>query len=403
MPVYAYKAIDGDAAPIDGVFTADTARGARDALRSRGLTIESLREVRQQPTRRRAWVDRLSASRRAEVVTGFSRQLAALTAVGVGLTDAVATVTRQHKGRFEAVLKDVVERVTGGQSLADALAAHPAWFDAVFVAVVRVGQAGGELDVCLARLAEFRSGDARLRRRLTNALAYPMFVAALSVAVVMFLTAFVVPKLATVLAAAGQALPLSTRTLLTAGTLLQTWWPAVLVGGLAAGLAGRAAVRTDRGELLWHRLLFKLPVVGVLMQKSAVARFASLLTTLLESGVPFLDALAVVKQTVGNRLVRDAVTQAQTAIAAGSDIAGPLSRSGAFDPVVVQMLATGEQSGQMEQMLGQVASTYADEVQLAATRAVTVLEPVLIMIMATVVGAVLYAVLLPILRMGNIL
>jgi type II secretory pathway component PulF len=154
--------------------------------------------------------------------------------------------------------------------------------------------------------------------------------------------------------------------------------------------------------LLWHQVLFRLPAVGPLIRKNAVARFASLLATLLESGVVFLESLAVVRRTVGNRLVRDAVAQAESTIAAGSDIAGPLSRSGVFDPVVAQMLAVGEESGQMESMLRQVAETYAEEVQIAATRAVAILEPVLIIAMAGVVGAVLYAVLLPILRMGNI-
>ena len=174
-------------------------------------------------------------------------------------------------------------------------------------------------------------------------------------------------------------------------------------GSVLAGVGVRAVTKTDRGEYHWHRLLFRLPVVGSLVRKSAVARFASLLSTLLESGVTFLEALAVVRLTVTNRLIRDSVARAATAIEAGSDIAGPLAEGGAFDPVVVQMLATGEQSGQMEAMLGEVAATYAEEVQVAATRAVTILEPVLIMAMALVVGAVLYSVLLPILKMGDIL
>jgi len=403
MAVFAYKVLNTGNGMVSGLLNADTPRQARDLLRERGLSIQSIRQVAKRSKQRRAWLDGFFSSRRENLVTGFARQLAALTSVGVRLTDAINTIAKQHRGRFEALLRDVWERVNGGSSLAEALAEHPTYFDPVFVSVVRVGQTAGDLDKCLAKLAEFRSRDARLRQRIANALAYPAFVACLSIAVVMFLTAFVVPKIAAVLESAGQTLPASTRVLLGAGRFLQTWWPAVLVVGLAGLFALRLLIRTNRGELLWHRLLFRLPVVGTLVRKNAVARFASLLATLLESGVMFLDSLAVVRRTVPNRLVRDAVAEAEESIAAGSDIAGPLSRRGTFDPVVVQMLAVGEESGQMESMLRQVAETYAEEVQIAAARMVSILEPLLIIAMASVVGVVLYSVLLPILRMGNIL
>jgi len=226
VAVFAYRAVTTSSKAVSGLLNADTPRQARDLLRESGHTIRSIQQIAAKSKRRIRWLDGLLAHRRQELVTGFARQLAALVAVGVRLTDAIQTISRQHRGRFQAVLRDAWERINGGASLAEALIEHPTYFDPVFVSVVRVGQTAGDLDECLAKLADFRTRDARLRQRITNALAYPVFVGCLSIAVVMFLTAFVVPKIATVLEASGQKLPTSTRLMLSAGTFLQTWWPA---------------------------------------------------------------------------------------------------------------------------------------------------------------------------------
>jgi general secretion pathway protein F len=302
------------------------------------------------------------------------------------------------------VLRDVREKVTQGASLADALAFHPAYFGELFVNMVKAGQAAGTLDVVLKRLADYMQKQNRMRARVKAALAYPVVMLFIGTLVVIGLMTFVVPRILAVIKAAGKGqatLPLPTQILIGASRLVADWWWAFLLVLFLVWLTYRGALRSEGFRYQRDRFLLRVPVVGDLLKKQAVSRFAVTLATLLRSGVPALHALTIVKNVVDNQVLARVVGEVHDRILEGADIAGPLKKSGIFPPVVGYMISIGEQSGQLEEMLERIAESYDEELDVATTKFTSILEPILIVFMAVVVGFIVLAVLLPIMDIGT--
>jgi type II secretory pathway component PulF len=401
MAVFAYKALDLQERQLSGTLAADTAALARQMLRARGLAVAGIAEVRPDagslPTRL-GLAGLFRAAHRDEATVELWRNLAVLLQAGVPLAEALEVCLRQQSGGIQVVLRQVLEAVQSGQTLADALARHSRWFDALTLAVVQVGQRSGALATVLGELADYQGRRRAVVNRLSTALLYPAILCAVGTAVVIFLMGHVIPQLLEVLTAAGRELPVPTRMLKALSDGLVRTWP--LLAGTAVMLAIALAVvrRTERGRRVWERAALGVPILGDLLRKAWIARISLMLATLLRSDVRFTEALRTVRQGLPHRLYADQLAALERAIEAGAGLAAPLRQSRLMPPLVVHLLAVGQESGELPHMLDQLRSTYEQKVQLALARFLAVLEPALILILAVVIGFVVYATLLPILE-----
>jgi len=324
---------------------------------------------------------------------------------GIPLAQSLsALIDQAEHPDLEAVLRDVREKVTQGTSLADALAFHPAYFNELFVNMVKAGQAAGTLDVVLKRLADYLQKQNRTRARVKAALAYPVVMIIIGTLVVIGLMTFVVPRILAVVKSAGKGhavLPLPTQILIGSSNFIRDWWWAAIVVGFGFWFLYRGALRSEGFRYRRDRFMLSIPVVGDLLRKTAVARFSITLSTLLKSGVPALYALTIVQNVVDNQVLARVIREIHDRILEGADISGPMKRSKVFPPVVGYMISIGEQTGQLDEMLERVAEAYDEEMDVTTTKLTSIMEPILIVAMALVVGFIVLAVLLPIMDIGS--
>lgn len=417
MSVFAYKGwvVEGGGSR-KGTIAADTPRAARDALRARGLKVQRIVAVkggggsgdapggvRIGATWARVW-RRLTASGRGARVAMFLGELATLLGVGVPLLEALdGFARRRRRGGLGEGLLVLRDRVAAGSSLADAMREQPGLFDGLCVSMVDVGERSGKLDEVLAQLAAFKRRGERLRGGLATALIYPAIVLTAGVAVTLFLMTFVVPRLLESLLEAGQSLPWMTRVVKAVSDALLGYGWALGLGVVAAALLVAWLMRRPGFRGGWHRLQLRLPIVGELMRKQAMVRIAVTLATLTRSGMPFTEALRVVRQTTPNLVIRDALASCEDAVGAGRDIAPSLEATGVFPHAMIQVFAVGQASGRLDEMLERIAADYDEQVDTLTQRLVAVLEPVLILLLAVFVGVIVLAVILPYMEAGNVM
>jgi len=401
MPVFTYEAVAGDGRKVRGLLRADTARLARDELRERGLSVADLTIFTGRSGALTAWLRSFRRARRFDQVTSFTSHLSVLLSVGVRLVDALRTLAEQHKP-IEKIIRSLEEDVSGGKRLSEALGGFPSAFDEVYVSVARVAEASGTLAETLGRLARFRETVSARRQKVGSALMYPLILVLVGIGVVAFLTSYVLPKIIGVLEASGRPLPPVTAVLMRVAEFVgQTWW-ALILGALCVVLLFQWAVRRPGGRRIWHGFLMRVPVAGDLFRKQSIARFAGLLKTLLASGVTLPDSLQVLTRTVDNQVLSEEIERLRVGLVEGSTVSALIKGSRCFDPVVVRMLGVGEETGELEGLLENLASAYERDVERATTRFVTVLEPALIVTLAGAIGFILYAVLMPILEASRI-
>ncbi len=405
MPIYEYKALNPKGGGVTGILDADSAKDARIALRAKKLHVTEIRrleDVGGEAKRRR--LPRIFRRVPREAIALLTRQLSTMLKAGIPLAQSLnALVEQAASADLEAVLRDVREKVTQGTSLAEALAFHPLYFSELYVNMVRAGEASGNLDIVLARLADYSQQQNRLRARVQAALAYPMVMLSFGILVVFVLTTFVVPRILDVLRTAKRdaVLPLPTRILTTVSEFLQGYWWLVILLAVAAWIIFKLLLREERYRLAWDRMVLGIPLIGDLLKKQAVSRFAVTLSTLLKSGIPALQALAIVKNILENRVLKRVISDVHDRILEGADIATPLKRSGIFPPVVGYMVSIGEQSGQLEEILDRISESYDEEIELTVQKVTSMIEPILIIFLALGVGFVVVSILLPILEIGQ--
>ncbi len=418
MPVYNYKALKDDGAPEQGVIDADSPKDARLKLRNRKLFVTDLDTVGGGPATGTtgttgtaggapgsSFFERLTRRRKLQDLALVTRQLATLLASGVPLMGGLSAIIEQAEDRrMKMVLLDIREKVAQGATFSDALGLHGWMFNELFVNMVRAGEAAGTLDKVLFRLADYLQEQHRLRARIVAALTYPAVMVLIGAVVIGILMGYVVPKILEVIQRQGKgaALPLPTEILILVSDAVKGYWWLMLLAVVGAWIAYRSAVATAAGRLWADTMKLKLPVFGNLLRKSAISRFATTFATLLESGLPVLDSLNVVKRVVDNALLADTIDQVRAKIIEGADIATPLKASKVFPPVVGYMIAVGEESGRLEDLLKRLAESYDEEVEIAAQKMTALLEPLLIVFMAVIVGFIVLAILLPILQVSNI-
>ncbi len=422
MPIYEYKAYVAGGGTKAGVIDADTPRDARQRLRRDNVLVSDIREMRGgrgtrkgkigEKPERRSFVDSIQrlrstsrgpSGRNLEIVGGITRQLGTLLSAGIPLTEALNAIVEQAETRrIETMFRRIRERITQGASLGDALADHPHMFSEMYVNMVKAGEATGRVDQVLNRLADFLQRSRALQRKIISALTYPIMMILLGIVVVSILMTVVVPKITAMLEDTGQELPVPTQILMSTSDLFSNyWWAGCLVIAAISAIVERF-YKSDRGNLVIDRFLLRMPLLGDLLRKASVARFARTLATLLESGVTAIQSLEITQKVVGNRVIADATGNIRIRILEGTDIATPLKASGAFPSVVGYMVSVGEKSGELEQMLDRIASAYDEEIEVVTERFTTVLEPIMIICLATVVGFIVYSIVLPILQVGAI-
>ncbi len=335
-------------------------------------------------------------------VVVFTRQFATMINAGLPLVQALDILSKQTENKILAdVTREVVFDVESGNTLADALANHPRTFAELFVNMVAAGEAGGILDTILLRLSTFLEKNDAIIRKVKGAMIYPAVIFSVAGVAIVVLLLFVIPVFQQMFASVDMLLPLPTRIVIAMSDILQGWWWAI--GGGIAGLvfALKAWYRTPTGHLMLDKLLLNLPVLGDMLRKSAVSRFTRTLGTLISSGVSILDGLEITAKTAGNRVIHDAVMDSRGSIAGGDTISGPLAKSQVFPPMVTSMIAVGEATGGLDEMLTKIADFYDDEVDTAVGALLSVMEPIMIVVLGTIVGGMIVAMYLPIFDMMN--
>jgi general secretion pathway protein F len=423
MPVFSYKGFDTRGRAVNGVKDADNLRTLRMNLKREGVLITEAKEaslraaaagqaVGQAATigiigmfnpmaAARYWKERESAD--SATVAVITRQMGTLMKAGVPLADSLAALVDQvERPGMKRVLADVKTQVNEGSSLADAMARHTKVFQELYVHMIRAGEESGNLDAVLFRLADFLEAQNKLRSKIISALFYPIAMTVIGAGIMTILMVSVVPKVTGIFADTGKALPWNTELLIGISDLIGSWKGLVLLVGIIVGVQFfRRWKKTAVGRSVVDRVILKLWIVGPLARQIAITRFAKTLATMLSSGVPLLRALEIVKQILGNTVLQKVIEDARASIQEGESIAAPLKRSGEFPPIVTHMIAVGERSGQLEQMLEEVAHAYDLEVDMKMSRLTTLLEPLMILLMGGSVGFVVFSILMPIMEMNE--
>lgn len=401
MAVFNYKAQDADASIVRGTLVADTPRQVRDQLRAKGLTVQEVRPTTRGGTAAELTHPPLLGLRHRTRVAVFIRELATLLGVGIPLVEALQTLARQQRGRLRIVVLSLQDRVAEGMSLADAMRGQRDVFDQLAVSIVEAGESAGTLDVVLERLADFQERAVALRGRIGTSLLYPAIVLCVAVGVSVLLMTFVVPKLLGALVETDQPIPLVTRIVKAISDALLAWGWLMLLGAVVAAVAAVAMLRHPNGRRWWHRMQLRVPLLGEALRKQAIVRIALVISTLMRSGVVFVKALRIARDTTTNTVLRDALDRCEQAVTGGTDIAAALEQTGAFPPTVVQIFSVGQHSGRLEDMLDRLATDYDRQVGTLTARLTAVLEPLMILLLVILVGIIAFATILPMLRAAD--
>lgn len=322
---------------------------------------------------------------------------------GIPLLEAIDTIAQQSKGAFQTAMLSIRDRVAAGSSLAESLSSRPDLFDAASVHMVEVGENAGTLDTVLDQLAEFKRKQIGFRDSVTTALVYPAFLICFGTVAALFLMTSVLPPLLENLRETVDVLPWPTRVAQAISQLLLSYGWVMLIGFVVVVIAGSIFFRTDRGKERWHRALLRLPIIGPMVMKQGVSRIAMIIGTLSRSGVELTRAVELAEKSTTNRVFRKALHQAGERISAGEEVADALQQSHAFPPLAVRVFSVGQESGKLDEMLFRLADDYDAQVATASSRFTSLLEPILILVLAVMVGFLLLATILPILEAGNVM
>jgi type IV pilus assembly protein PilC len=388
-----------------------TARTAAGELRTATVEAATAQDVVAQLRRQRMTVVKVDENAKPKKIKGsikmrdiviFTRQFSTMINAGLPLVQALDILAKQTENKvLAAATRDIVFDVESGHTVADALSKHPKAFSELYVNMVAAGEAGGILDTILMRLATFMEKNDALVRKVKGAMIYPAVIMSVAVIAIAVLLIFVIPVFESMFAGVGMALPFPTRVVIGASDFLRGYWWAVAVS-LAAGVwLLRRYYATSGGKLNIDRMLLRFPVLGDVLRKSAVSRFTRTLGTLISSGVSILDGLEITAKTAGNRVIQDAIMQSRASIAGGDTIAAPLQKSAVFPPMVISMIAVGEQTGGLDEMLSKIADFYDEEVDAAVGGLLSLLEPIMIVFLGVIVGGMVVAMYLPIFDMIN--
>ncbi len=394
MAKWQYTAKTAAGKEVSGQFEAANRQEAEGLLRKKRVRAQTLKKV--------GGGFRLGKGVPLKALARFTRQFSAMTSAGLPLIQCLDILQEQSDNQN---LKSAVQRVAGdiqgGATLADALSKHKHIFSDLYCQMIAAGEAGGILDTILLRLAEYQEKAEALRRKIKGAMTYPIIVAIVAVAAVTILMVFVVPIFASMFSESGARLPLPTRIVMGISSFMKHWFLGIAAGIGLGFFAFFRYYKTDNGKLRLDKLLLKTPVFGDLERKSCISRFTRTLGTLLNSGVSIIDALQVTGKTAGNRVLELGIYKTLESITGGQTIADPLKATGVFPPMVIQMIAVGEKTGGLSDMLVKISGFYDDEVDAAVENLTSLLEPLVIVVLGSIIGGVLIAMYLPMFELAG--
>lgn len=409
MPVYAYKGLNTEGREVKGLLDADSPRTLRSSLKKQGIRIVEHREDNDGTVKRKGmsaqtevdfkkYFERISVGELALV----TRQMATLLKSGITLINTLTAIVDQVENeKMKRIFSEVKTAVNEGSSLADAIGQYPETFGQLYISMVRAGEASGALDEVLMRLADFTEAQARLKSQITSAMLYPAIMVGVGSIIMIILFVVVIPRITKIFDQVKADLPPQTKLIIFMADMIKGYWfilfPSVI---LTAYLFNRWR-QSKEGRPKWDVFTLRAPIFGPIVRLVAIARFSRTLATLLRSGVPVLQALDITKDVLNNTRLAEVVAEAREAIREGESIAAPLKKSKEFPPIVVHMVATGEQSGQLEEMLEHVADNYDFQVDQRVDKLTTLIEPIMIVGMGVAVAFIVFSILLPILQLSQ--
>lgn len=390
MPVFEYRGKTVTGSPVEGELKAKDRGELERILRRNRILVDKIgRKPSQINIKIGTGIKKVHISR-------FTRQFATMIGAGLPMVQCLEILAKQMESiEFRKIIAEIQEAVSAGSTLSEAMSKHKKIFDDLYVNMVEAGEMGGALDTILVRLANYREKADALVRKVKGAMVYPAVVSIVATGVTIAMLTFIVPVFAKMFESLGAELPGPTQVILNISNMLQAHFLKGLGLVVAFFIALKVVLKTDKGRLYFDRLKLKLPIFGNLVRKSAVARFTRTLSTLIQSGVSILDALEITAKTAGNRVVHDAIKRSVLSIAEGETITSPLKESGVFPPMVIQMIAVGEKTGGLDEMLSKIADFYDEEVDAAVAALTSIIEPVIIVFMGVVIGGILIAMYLP--------
>lgn len=417
MARFRYIAMDGNGAEVEGVIEAGSQNQAVSSIRAQGLFPTRVSEVGARaskspgagaPARKAARAAgpakafKMPAFLKARVkpkqLMVFTRQLATLIEAGLPLLRGLRILLKQEKSpALREALTGMGEAVESGGTFSEALGQFPNTFDNLYINMVKAGEAGGVLDSVLVRLAEFMEKAERIKGKIKSAMTYPIVVLVAALGILTFLMVFIIPKFAAIFTdlLGGKALPPLTQFVIGISDAVANQWYLMLGGAFGFTFLFKALKKTERGALLSDRIVLRLPMFGALFRKTAVARFSRTLGTLMQSGVPILQALTIVRDTSGNRMIANAIQHIHDSVKEGESVAMPMEASGVFPGMVVSMVDVGEETGALPEMLVRVANGYDEEVDMAVEALTSIIEPIMIVLLALIIGTIVIAMFVP--------
>lgn len=415
MPMYAYKGLSATGKGVSGLRDAESPKALRQIMRRDGVTVTSCDVSSKGGAAAAAGVPVKSGLGRQVDVGGlfgsgvkpieigaFTREMATLLQAGIPLAETLSAMVEQTTNlRLKVPLGQVRAAVNEGSSLADALAKHPKLFDDLYISMVRAGEAAGNLDVVLVRLADFMDSAQKLRTKVQSAMIYPVIMLVVATGIISLIMIKVVPEITKQFASSGRTLPLNTRMLIAVSSFLRSNVLLLIALVILSIVGFKLWTRTPGGKRTWHGLVLRIPVVGELVRVVSVSRFARTLGTMLQAGVPLLRALDAAKDIVGNVVIKSAIEESKIAVSEGESLANTLRRSKQFPAMTVNMIAVGERSGQLESMLERVANTYDNNTDVKLSRMTALLEPLMLVFMGGAVAFIVFSVLQPILEQAS--
>jgi len=401
MPKFSYTAVDARGKQANGFVEANDQNDAIAQIRQLGFypqRLDESKETGEVGADNKPVLKKKSGRVKSKVLTIFTRQLATLIDAGLPLMRSLNTLAKQERNPvMRSTMQNLASSVESGSTFSEALSVHPGIFNKLYVNMVKAGELGGVLEIVLTRLAEFQEKSQKIKGKVIAAMVYPIVVLVIAVSILTFLLIFIVPKFQQIFTDAlpGQKLPGITLFVVGCSNLLVEQWYLVLgtIVGIVVGY--KAFSSTPAGVVILDRIALRLPIFGDLMQKSSIAQFSRTLGTLISSGVPILQALNITRDTAGNTVVANAITKIHDSVKEGESVVGPMESSGVFPPMVTSMVQVGEETGQLPDMLVKVADVYESEVDNVVTGLTSILEPIMIVMLAVIVGTIVIALFMP--------
>jgi type IV pilus assembly protein PilC len=401
--IFSYRALDTAGAVVKGTLEADNRNLVIESLLRQNYTIVEIKEDRNREAAKKSSLNiTLFESVKINDLSLFTRQLSTMVGAGLPIVRSFEILEEQTKNpMLRRAVGDIRTNLEGGLALNECMAQHPKIFSPMYVSMVKAGETGGALDTILARLADTLERDREINSKVKSASIYPIMILCVALLVVIFILTFVMPTFVESFSSSGTELPAFTRFFMGISYFIKDngLWLIIVIILLVAGL--KWVGRQPGGRLFFDRLYLNLPIIGKALNRIAVSRFTRILGTLIKSGVPILEALEVLRGVVGNRVISDAIGEARDSIREGQSVAAPIAATGVFEPMVTQMIAVGEETGALDDMLERMAVFYDNEVNFAIDALLKSLEPIMIIFVAGIIGAIIIATYLPVFNIIN--